>query len=82
MSPSSDPNTPDPEVNELAAHLADLAAEWQSVPQCENQQDILVAEYHRTFQRMVDLGWSGVLQREAELPDELMPPAPSDAKIE
>lgn len=65
----------DPEMRGLQAYLATLAAMFRGAKRTNDQveQKEIVQEYHTTLHKLYMLGWDDGLDREAELPYELMP---------
>jgi hypothetical protein len=57
-----------PSRRELLFLLGDIAAQWR-----ESKNPRFIKEYHDTYHQLRGLGWSGMLDIEAELPDEYMP---------
>lgn len=83
-------NATNQELTLLEIKLADLASEWRGAKEDDIiRQDELVKEYHKTMNRLYELGWDenlGNLSLADLLPDELLPaeflrrnpPLPSD----
>jgi hypothetical protein len=65
----------DPEMRGLQAYLATLAAMYRGAHRTNNQveQRDIVQKYYTTLHKLYMLGWDDGLDREAELPGELMP---------
>jgi hypothetical protein len=65
-----------PELRRLEDHLSDLAVEWRASVDQSEHANALVAEYHATLERLIQLGWDasvGELDYEELLPEHLMP---------
>ena len=63
----------DPELRQLEFHLGELAARWRDAWGEPERQAALVAEYHATFDQLVQRGWQAALDEDSELPRALMP---------
>ena len=63
----------DPELRRLEFYLGDLAARWRDAWGEPKRQAAIVAEYHATFDQLVQHGWQAALDEESELPSALMP---------
>lgn len=63
-------------IDKLEHNLGVLAMQWRSLylKEKENEEAIIIEEYHVTFAKLWALGWDGGdLLPDSELPDELMP---------
>jgi hypothetical protein len=63
----------DPELRRLQFELGDLVGAWVEAYGEPERQEQIVREYHDTLHQMYQLGWSGVLAADSELPKALMP---------
>lgn len=59
----------DEEQSLLFDQLGELAVKWRG-----DKAQKHVDEYHRVYKRLVELGWTGYLDVDMELPERLMPP--------
>ena len=65
----------DPELASLERALERLGEEWFATVALPARCRMVVATYHAVMDRMLELGWRGLLDPDAELPDALMPAA-------
>lgn len=63
----------DPELTSLERALGRLAEEWFSTIAMPIRCRTIVTTYNMVMERMLGLGWRGLLDPDAELPDALMP---------
>lgn len=63
----------DPELASLERALERLGEEWFGTVALPARGRTVVATYHAVMERMLELGWRGLLDPDAELPDALMP---------